>query len=244
MEEKTTRIGWIDALRGLAVAAMIIYHIAFNINDFLNLSLPWLERTMESRFLEILHTIFVAIFLGLSGICSHLTRRPWGRTIRVLIGAMAVTAVTYAVFPAQTIWFGVLHCLAVCMALERIGRRWIGKIPPVPGIILSLVLFGITYRISDGFLLWYRLPAEWYSGGILTAVGFHSPFFQSLDYVPLLPHIFLFSAGVFIGKLSLPKGKIRCRFLEFLGRHSLAVYLLHQPIIFGVFFLLETLIKG
>jgi len=244
MEQKSTRIGWIDELRGLAVVAMILYHIAFNLSDFLHLPFPWLETVMESRFLGVLHTIFVAVFLGLSGICSHMTRRPWGRVGRVLFGAVAVTAVTYAVFPDQTIWFGVLHCLAVCMALEVPGRRLTEKIPPVWGLVLSVILYAITYRISDGFLLHHSLPAAWYSGGVLTAVGFPSPAFQSLDYVPLLPHIFLFAAGVFIGRLPLPRGRIHCRFLAFCGRHSLAIYLLHQPIIFGIFFLFETLMKG
>lgn len=244
MENKTTRIGWIDELRGLAIWAMIAHHMAFNLIYFLELPIPWLKMAMESRTLEVLHTLFVAVFLGLSGICSHLTRRPWRRVGRVLLGAAAVTAVTYVLFPEETIWFGVLHCLGVCMALHALLVRPAKKIPPVWGAAVSVLLFLATYRLPDGYIFSCALPKTLYTGGVLTAVGFPDAFFNSLDYVPLLPHIFLFSAGVCLGNLRLPQGRVHCRALAFSGRHSLAVYLLHQPVVFGLFFLFEKMLRG
>ncbi len=242
MEEKNKRIGWIDELRGLAICAMILYHIAFNMLYFLHLPLPWLRLAMESRWLGVLHVLFVAVFLGLSGICSHLTRRPWHRAGRVLCGAAVVTVVTFFAFPEQAIWFGVLHCLGVCMALEAFFGKYLRKIKPLWGLVISLALFILSYRVPEGYILTFALPDSVYMGGILTVVGFPDRFFSSLDYVPLLPHIFLFSAGVFLGCVPLPERGTHCRLLAFCGRHSLAVYLLHQPVVFGVFFLLGKIL--
>ncbi len=242
MENKSTRIGWIDELRGLAIWAMIFYHIAFNIVDILRLPLPWLQAIMESRFLGVLHTLFVAVFLGLSGICSHFTRRPLLRAGKVALGAAAVTVVTYFVFPEQAIWFGVLHCLAICMVLHACLGKYLKKISPLWGLAVSVLLFLVTYRLPDGFIFSYALPSSLYRGGWLTALGFPDRFFLSLDYVPLLPHIFLFLGGAFLGNMRLPRGRVHCRFLAFCGRHSLLIYLLHQPLIFGVFLLLEKVL--
>ncbi len=242
MEQKGTRIGWIDELRGLAVWAMILYHIAFNLVYFLEVPLPWLKVVMESRGLHILHVLFVAIFLGLSGICSHFTRHPWHRVGKVAIGAAAVTVVTWILFLEEAIWFGVLHCLAVCMALEIIFGRHLKKIPPKWGTAVSLILFALTYRLPNGYILGLELPKELYAGGLLTMVGLPDMFYNSLDYVPLLPHIFLFVTGVFLGNMHLPHGRVHMKALAFCGRHSLALYLLHQPVVFGLFFLLDRII--
>ena len=243
MEERTGRILWIDELRGLALVAMILHHIAFNIVYFVKLPIDGLAGFLEGGAFRALQLVFIGVFLGLSGICSHLSRRPLLRAGRVILGALAVTGVTYFVFPEDVIWFGVLHCLATCMALAALFGKYGKKVPPLWGAFVSLLLFAITYRVPDGFLLFWRLPKAWYIGGILTPFGFPDAFFGSMDYVPLLPHIFLFAAGFFLGNLRLPEGGGKVPFLGFLGRHSLMVYLLHQPLLFGIFFLLEKIIE-
>ncbi len=245
MEKETNgRILWIDELRGFALVAMILHHIAFNIVYFVKLPTDGLSVFLESGAFRALQLLFIGVFLGLSGVCSHLSRRPLLRAGRVILGALAVTAVTYFVFPDAVIWFGVLHCLGVCMLLAAALGKYGKKVPPIAGVFASLLLFAITYRVPDGFLLSLSLPRAWYAGGLLTPFGFADPFFQSMDYVPLLPHIFLFSAGFFLGNLRLPKGGGKFPVLGFLGRHSLKVYLLHQPILFGIFFFLEKIIEG
>ncbi len=239
MHQEGKRLAWMDELRGLAVWAMILYHIAFNLLYFLELDLPWLSRVMESRSLSVLHTLFVAVFLGLSGICCHFTRRPLYRALRVALAAAAVTVITYILFPEETIWFGVLHCLAVCMLLFWGLGRYLVKIPPVQGLACCLLFFAITFRIPMGYLVQLPLLEALYVGGLFTPLGFPDAFFQSLDFVPLLPNIFLFAGGFFLGRLPLPAGKTHSAFLAFCGRHSLLFYLIHQPVIFGIFFLIS-----
>ncbi len=239
MSQTNGRIPWIDELRGLAVLAMIAHHIAFNLIYFLGLSVPWLEAFMDSIAFEVLQTAFVAVFLGLSGICCHFTRHPAKRAGRVFLGALAVTVVTYIVYPDEAIWFGILHCLAVLMALYALFKKALCRVPRLWGVLISAILFLLSFRIPDGKFLWWDIPDALYTGGVLMPFGFPSPSFESLDYVPLLPHLFLFSAGVFLGNRALWEGRMHSRLLAFCGRHSLLIYLLHQPIVFGIFFLLD-----
>ncbi len=246
MNQNTARIWWIDELRGLSILAMIVHHIAFNLVYFLELPLPHLSAFLDSGAFLAVQTVFIAIFLGLSGICSHLSRRPLRRALKVLAAAAAVTAVTYFLFPEEPIYFGILHFLAFCMLLAAVGKKVLIKMPPTLGIILCLLLFLLTFHLPDGFLgfgaLSLPLPKGWYQGGIWTAFGFASPFFTSLDYVPIFPYVFLFLGGFFLGIKELPKGTRHSRFLAFCGRHSLFVYLLHQPLIFGISLLLEKVL--
>ena len=244
MEKPRERIAWIDETRGLALLAMILHHIAFNLIYLVEIPAEWLARFLEGGAFRALQLLFVAVFLGLSGICSHLSRRPFLRAGRVALGALAVTVVTYFVFPDDVIWFGVLHCIAFCMAFFALFGKYIKKIPPVWGAAFCLALFVLTYRLPDGYILSYALPPSFYRGGILTILGFSDAFYSSMDYVPLLPHFFLFAAGFFLGSLRLPEGGGKLPCLAFCGRHSLSIYLLHQPILFAVFFLIEKIIEG
>lgn len=242
MSQRNHRIPWIDELRGLAVLAMIAHHIAFNLIYFLGFSVPWLEAFMDSIAFEVLQTAFVAVFLGLSGICCHFTRRPLLRAGRVFLGALAVSAVTFLVYPDEAIWFGILHCLAVLMALYALFKKSLDRVPRLWGLLISAILFFLSFRIPGGKILWWDVPKMLYDSGLLMPLGFPAPSFESLDYVPLFPHLFLFSAGVFLGNRALPEGRMHSRLLAFCGRHSLLIYLLHQPIVFGLFFILEKLL--
>ncbi len=241
MEERTERILWIDELRGFAICVMILHHIAFNSIYFLELPIAWLSSFLESGAFRALHLLFLAVFLGLSGVCSHFSCHPYKRAGRVFLAALAVTAVTCIAYPEEAIWFGILHLLAFSMLLAAALGKYGKKVSPVWGITLSLLLFMLTYRVPDGFLLSFPLPAALYQSEFLVPLGFAPVSFASLDYDPILPYFFLFAAGFFLGNLRLPKGGGRFSFFGFCGRHSLLVYLLHQPVVFGLFFLLTKI---
>ncbi len=242
--EQPKRILWLDALRGFAIFAMLLHHLAFTLTTFFPVSLPFLYAALESRAFGILQPLFVALFFGISGISSGFSRKPFVRAGRVLLCALLVTLVTFLAFPEDTIWFGVLHCLGLLMLLYALFKKWILKIPPVWGLMLSLLLFCLCFRVPEGFILSFPLPKALYRGGLFTNFGFSSPHFRSFDYVPLIPHIFMFFAGVCIGRFSLPAGKRKFSFFAFLGKYSLWVYLLHQPLFFGIFRLIEIIRKG
>lgn len=113
--------------------------------------------------------------------------------------------------------------------------------------MVSLLLFAATYHTQDGF--WQLgpwqilLPGAWYANLFTAFFGFFPRGFFSTDYFPLLPWLFLFWAGYFLhfcmGRARMePLHRSVCAPLGWLGRHSLGIYLLHQPVIYGVLLLL------
>ena len=216
LETQNKRILWLDALRGFAIFAMLFHHLAFNLTTFFPVSLPFLYTVLQSRAFEIVQPLFVALFFGISGICCNFSGKPYVRAGRVLLCALLVTLVTFIAFPNDTIWFGVLHCLGLCMLLYALLKKAVLKMPSLWGLVLSLLLFCLLFRVPDGFVLSFPLPKDLYKGGLLTVFGFLSPHFQSFDYVPLIPHVFMFFAGVFLGRFPLPSGKRKFSFFAFL----------------------------
>ena len=81
----------------------------------------------------------------------------------------------------------------------------------------------------------------------LAFLGFPGPAFESSDYFPLIPWFFLFMAGFSFYALcgeSLKEKKfmrLRIEPLAFLGKYSLYVYLIHQPLILGIMYLIAFL---
>ena len=106
-------------------------------------------------------------------------------------------------------------------------------------MLLSALAFVLSYSLKDGYLgigdHRLALPGAWYVNWFTTYLGLPQEGFFSTDYFPLIPWFFLFLAGHFLGALLQKKGAMeylrRGHFgaLEWMGRHSLGIYLLHQP---------------
>lgn len=122
------------------------------------------------------------------------------------------------------------------------------RIPSWMGFAGSFLLFGLTRNVNRGiwgFELFYfgRVPKVLYRGLFMTFLGFPDPGFFSGDYFPLFPWIFLYLTGYFLYGMfvKFPEVKNALRihlpapFLEAAGRHSLLLYLLHQPLLMLVF---------
>ena len=168
--------------------------------------------------------------------------------------ALALTLVTYFIIPSELIVFGILHMLSVCMIVFGLGQKLWDRIPLILGLAVCAVLFLITMPVSDGYLglpgtLAWKIPAGWYEFGWLFPLGIHRADFFSADYFPLFPWIFLFFCGTYIGRWArngkFPDFTYRLRFtsLSWMGRHALILYLIHQPLIFGVCTLISWIIS-
>ena len=158
----------------------------------------------------------------------------------------AITLITWLVMPSQRILYGVLNLLGLSALLLIPLDKVFRKIPAWAGLGGALLLFALTKNVSRGSLgfeglVLCRLPRWLYATDLLAVVGFPSPSFWSTDYFPLLPWFFLFCAGYFLWSLldKSPRAKelLRpgLRPLSFLGRHSLVIYLIHQPALMAVF---------
>ena len=138
------------------------------------------------------------------------------------------------------IYFGVLHCLGICMLLWPIFAKWDWK--ALLGLGLILAVLGVWLRDS------VRVDFPW-----LIPLGFLTPTFASSDYFPLLPHLGFFLMGGALGKTAYRDRKSRfpkCTgeepvlgFLCLCGRNSLWIYLLHQPVLSGILWILDFLVK-
>ena len=247
------RYVFLDELRGFAVFCMIFYHGFFTAGYEWNL--PFFQTLM--KFFMPAEPFFAAFFILLSGVACQLSHSNLKRGLKLLCIALALTGITLLLprfgFVECEILFGILHLLSFGMLLVALLNPLIKKCPPFIMTVLMIALFFLTFSVESGYLgigfFKYRLPQSLYSANIGFILGFHNSSFFSADYFPLLPWIFMFLAGAFLG-LYEARGKFPAFFLKrrvpffgFLGRHALLIYILHQPAIYLVMILADYLFK-
>lgn len=247
------RIQWIDALRGFTLLQMLAFHALWDLVFLFGVELDWYRSTPGYLWQQgICWT-----FLLLSGYCVGLGKHLLRRGLLVSAGGAGIMLATYFVMPERRVVFGVLTCLGLCMLLMVPLRRYLEKIPAWLGLGLSMLLFFLTRNIPRenalGFegLTLVQLPESLRQGGYgMMLLGFRNPEIRSTDYFPLLPWVFLFVAGFFLYRLTakyLDRIRTNWRWLVPLcvvGRHTLWVYLLHQPILYGVLYVVMGASRG
>lgn len=251
MSENKRRIHMLDEIRGFAIICMIFHHAFLDIGDVIGLT--WGYEVFDA--LCVVQPLFWAIFIVISGMCSRLSRNTAKRGVIVLVCAGIITFATAIVMPlfgfyGAEIYFGILHCLGICMIVTGILMPIFKKIDYRIGIAVSLVLFVFFYSIDAGTLCFglIKLPESWYQYNFLAPLGFHNNSFYSADYFPILPWIFMFFFGSFIGKLAVDEKlpnvmyKKHSEFLAFVGKNSLWVYLAHQPVLYIFMFIIAIFI--
>ena len=247
---KTTgpRYALLDELRGLALISMIGYHAMWDLVYMFGLYAPWYGGTPGFLWQQATSWAFIL----LSGFCLGLGHHPVRRGLIVFGGGALVTLVTLIAMPQDLVLFGVLTFLGSAMILTGLARPLLEKLPAWAGLAGSVLLFVVTRQVNSGFLGFGGWVIAWLPGtlyrNLLTAfLGFPAPGFFSTDYFSLIPWLFLFWAGYFLQKLAgrermEPLRRSVCPPLGWLGRHSLLLYLLHQPVIYGVSMLLMALL--
>ncbi len=240
------RYGLLDTLRGLCVLSMVCYHAVYDLVYIKGVQISWFPETPGYVWQQSICWAFIL----LSGLCQGISRRhvPHG-LILVACGA-AVSLVTGLVMPQEAIHYGVLTFLGLAALLlyllDLLCERLCLRLPVWAGLILAAVLFFLTRGVPQGYLGFeglrlLNLPAALYRFDWLAVLGFPSSTFVSSDYFPLIPWFFLYLAGYFLWGLFKQSEKARSfltpgfRPLAFLGRHSLLIYLLHQPVLMLIF---------
>ncbi len=235
---RTGRLPGIDIARGIALVGMFVYHLTWDLSHFgfVDADLP-----LAPGWKAFAHGI-AASFLALVGVSLVLAHRGaadrafWLRLVRIGAAAAAISLATYFVLPDAFIFFGILHCIVVSslLALPLLAA------PPAIMILLAIavlvapiLLSGLTGQLFDH-------PA-WLWLGLAKSVP------ASVDYQPILPWFGMVLVGLCLGRLIIagPPALLRLvpqnplvRLLQLGGRHSLIVYLVHQPIFYGLLFIL------
>ena len=234
-----------DELRGFAVLCMIFYHAFYTLAYLYGID--WGMALL--RFFMPAEPFFAALFILISGISSDLSRSNLKRGLKLFAVALAVTLVTWLVVPSEIITFGILHFLSVCMILFGLCKKWLDRLPfSWVWVFLCAIAYFLTMNITDGYLgIWafsVALPQAWYEQTWLFPLGICSSSFRSSDYFPLFPWIFVFLAGTMLGRFAaadrfpsfMYKSSIPA--LSWMGRHALILYVVHQPVIYGVAWIL------
>ena len=230
----------LDFLRGMAVISMVTYHAMWDLVNIFGINLQWYNGTLGFVWQQSICWLFIL----LSGFCCSLGKSTAKRGLVIFASGVLVTLVTLTVMPENRIIFGILTFIGCAMLITAFSDRIIGKIPSRVGVMVSVLLFALFYNLRDGvvgigkFIL--PLPRVLYSNIVGTFFGFMENGFYSADYVPLLPWLFLFLAGYFTfdiigGRSRLDKiANVYVRPINFIGRHSLVIYLIHQPVIYVI----------
>lgn len=233
------RVPAIDALRGLAIVAMIAYHFAFDLRFF---GVTRADFENDPFWLAARGTI-VAAFLFLAGISAVLAVRAgvaglrFARRIGVIaLCAIAASVASYVIFPQTFIYFGILHCIAVSLVIARPLVR-------VPAICVAL---GVMSIISG---LVFSHP--WFDARWTSWIGFTTQKPATQDFVPLFPWLGVVLLGVGAGHALAASGFRALAALQrspaalrAMGRHSLAIYMIHQPILMASLWLALNLVRG
>jgi uncharacterized membrane protein len=238
------RLGILDELRGLAIVNMIAYHLCYDLVVLYDVDWPWFYGKQAGIWQE---GIAVS-FLFIAGICTAYTRRPYARVLRIGACALLITAATRLLYPDQFIVFGILHCMGASMLVYALARGAFARTPGWAGFLACLLLICATWNVVHGFVgagaFSLELPAALYTTDFLFPLGLRNAAFRSADYFPLLPYLFVFLAGGFAGRWTrnLPAfiRREHIRPLAFLGRHSLLIYMLHQPALMGIVYALSA----
>lgn len=236
---KNNRLHLIDSIRGITLISMILYHGCWDAVFLAGVDWKW--YTGEPGF--VWQQSICWTFILLSGFCvpfSHSTRSLAKRGLLVSLCGLLVTAVTLVALPEDRVVFGVLTFIGAAMLL-MVPLRSI-HVPAAAGLPVCAFLFLATRHINEGVLLYtLQLPRALYRGYFATFLGFQDPQFFSTDYFSLIPWFFLFLCGYFLNRilteadvLDRPIFRTKIRPLAFLGRHSLLIYLLHQPVLYAL----------
>lgn len=215
--KQNSRYLLVDVIRGFTVVLMIIFHFSFDLDYYGLIDIDIIHHPFWYFFPRLI--VFLFLFAtGMSLSLAHKDSIHWEKFLKrlglLVFWAVIISAVTYYLFPNSWIYFGTLHAIAVisCLSLPFLRYPFLAA-----GVAMA---FFIPSVIWDLTLPWIQLPhASW-------------------DYISPFPWVGASLLGIFAVHKGLPYRELKespiMRALKFLGQHSLIIYLLHQPVLFGI----------
>lgn len=239
----------LDEIRGFMVVCMVVFHGFFAVDMALANGSEWARFFIN--FFSPVEPVFAGGFILLSGICCNFSRSNLKRGLILAVIALGFNIATFFLeeffeLEGLVIKFGILNLLSFCMLFVWVLNKPLKKVNSYLGLIVSSVLFVVTLIfIAKPDFSFIMVENEY-----LYMFGFYPKNFFSADYFPILPWMFLYLSGFYIGKTGVIEKykKIfskKCIIpFRFIGKYAIIVYILHQPIIFGVTYLIGSIING
>jgi uncharacterized membrane protein len=236
MTRKPARIWELDALRGIAIILMALFHTIFSLNVFYG----YKNFNYAEGFWFYEGRVSAILFIVLVGVAGSLTLKRYGknealkknayRGLRLIGLGMLVTVASYFFDPANTIWFGILHFLGVAVLISIPLLEFTGL-----NLLLAAILLAAYYPIS-------AIRGEGYLGLIF---GIYPPGFQTYDHYALIPWLGFVLIGVALSNWLYKNGKplikrqpsLPEKALTLAGRYSLWIYIIHVPVILTLMWL-------
>jgi len=238
------RLWEIDLLRGIALYIMIIFHFLYDLNHFSVTHYP-LYTGYFSYLAQLTASVFV-VLAGISLSISYMKAKQKQISInsirsnflirggKIFGFGMFITLITFIVIPERFVIFGVLHLIGISIILSILFLNY-----HYLNYLLGFIFIGIGL-----YLRTMTFDFQW-----LLPLGLLPHQFATIDYFPILPWFGVVLFGIALGKTLYPDAKRRFHLKEeitgsiphgicFFGRNSLPVYILHQPILIGLIFLL------
>lgn len=245
MKQNKNRIKWVDTWRGLAIIAMIIFHIAFGLS-FLEIHTihyytgGWLvlARFAQISFLTLVGgSLFISFDKATHYSCF--LKKQFRRALVILSSGLLLTLITFLWMPDIYIQFGILHLIAIGILITSLIIKW-----PVLLFFLGTLILANTPLIQSAQV----------NHSLWAPIGLTPENYFTLDFFPIFPwlSVVFFGAVLFYFLKYINWLYCSCwqpyenKYLAYLGRHSLMIYLVHQPIILGILwgykFLIITLL--
>ena len=229
---RNDRLWEVDALRGVAILMMVVYHVTWDLYGLAGWDIP-----IYGPFWTVWQRITAGLFIGLVGVSLHLrtqkleaqgrfSAQPFVvRAAVIFTWGMVITLVTHLFQPEETVRFGILHFIGVAILVGFLFVR--RPLLALPVGLLVLFLPRLTSWRHSLFAL------EWV--GMIRAPR------PAFDYFPLIPWVGLTLIGLALGayffpwarrRVSLPASPVApVRWLQLAGQNALLLYLIHQPLI-------------
>lgn len=226
-QEITIRYGEIDVLRAVAIVLMVLFHLVYDLKEFAGVNID-----VQGPFWFSIGKTSALLFIFISGLASGFSRFPVRRGLQVLLYGMGITVVTYLFMKEQYVRFGILHFLGVAMILSSLLSR-----------LSSRTLWVMA---ASSTLLGFWFKAQVLKTSLLLPLGLIYAGFSSMDYYPIFPYLTVTILGTlayrhFYAQRTTPlfSFQLNSQLIRWVSRRSLGIYILHQPIILFIIFVVN-----